>query len=80
MRRRRNTTRKSRAIYRNYLRGKKWKKKRKAVMRRAGYTCRCCGGRATEVHHRTYKRIFREKVSDLEAVCRQCHKHKHKQR
>ena len=43
-------------------------------MKRAGYKCRKCGSRATQVHHETYKRIGRERLSDLTAVCGGCHR------
>ena len=43
--------------------------KRRTIMKRAGYKCRKRGRRATQVHHETYKRIGRERLSDLTAVC-----------
>ena len=51
-----------------------WRELREYVMRRANDTCERCGSRpATEVHHLTYVRVFRELPSDLIAICRQCH-------
>lgn len=49
-----------------------WKRKRSAYMK-AHPDCEECGGRAAQVHHRTYERIPYEPDSDLEAVCRTCH-------
>jgi predicted HNH restriction endonuclease len=33
--------------------------------------------RATQVHHKTYKNIFNEPLSDLLAVCASCHAEMH---
>ncbi len=61
--------------YQEYLRSPEWREKRSRVMRRASYLCEMCGERrATEVHHLTYDRIFREELDDLKAICRECHK------
>ena len=67
----------SRERYRWYLQSDAWKTKRKAVLRAAGYRCRRCGASATEVHHETYKRIYNEQMSDLTALCGNCHKTAH---
>ena len=66
-----------RGLYKIYLESDTWKIKRKAVLKAAGYRCRRCGERATEVHHETYERIFNEKLSDLTALCRTCHQKAH---
>ena len=67
----------ARERYRRYLQSDAWKTKRKAVLQAAGYRCRQCGAPATEVHHETYKRIYNERMSDLTALCRHCHKAAH---
>ena len=65
--------------YSKYLKSKAWDKKRKAVIKRADNRCMVCysNGRLN-VHHRTYERIFKEKLTDLIALCDSCHKLFHK--
>ncbi len=63
--------------YQKYLKSEKWKQKRNTILKKAGYRCRRCGTRATEVHHENYKRIYNEKLSDLTALCRTCHQKAH---
>ena len=58
--------------YSRYRKTKQWQGKRRTIMKRAGNKCRKCKKRhATQVHHETYKRIGRERLSDLTAVCDQ---------
>lgn len=60
--------------YSRYRKTKRWQGKRCPIMKRAGYKCQKCKKRpATQVHHKTYKRIGRERLSDLSAVCGGCH-------
>lgn len=66
-----------RANYHKYLKSDAWQAKRQAILKRAGYKCRQCGARATEVHHETYRRIYNERLSDLTALCRRCHQARH---
>ncbi len=63
--------------YQAYLKSDEWKAKRNEVMRMAGYKCRKCGARATQVHHETYARIYNEKLTDLTALCSDCHRKIH---
>ncbi|MCY3721172.1 MAG: hypothetical protein OXG97_03020 [Candidatus Poribacteria bacterium] len=63
--------------YNRYRKSRRWRTKRRTIMKRAGYKCRKCGRRATQVHHETYRRIGRERLSDLTAVCGCCHKRIH---
>ena len=37
-----------------------------------------CTNEATDVHHRTYERIGKERLDDLQALCGKCHKQQHK--
>ena len=37
-----------------------------------------CTNEATDVHHLTYERIGKERLDDLQALCRKCHKQQHK--
>lgn len=63
--------------YDEYLRSPVWKTTRRHVMERDGYQC-ICGNNATLVHHKTYKNIGREKLSELVSLCHRCHDHVHK--
>ena len=57
-----------------YLKSKAWQKKRLAVLKRDRWACVKCGKRATEVHHLRYaRRIGREPLNWLIAICRTCH-------
>ena len=67
----------ARERYRRYLQSDAWKTKRKAVLQAAGFRCRRCSAPATEVHHETYKRIYNERLSDLTALCGDCHQAAH---
>jgi len=60
--------------YNAYLLTPQWAKKRAAVLARDNYVCQGCRvNRATQAHHLTYKRVGREMLFDLIAVCVQCH-------
>lgn len=64
---------------RRYYRTKGWAARRDAILSRAGGMCEYCQLReAFQVHHRTYERFKKEKMSDLMAVCRTCHQYIHK--
>jgi hypothetical protein len=57
---------------------KAWKAKRLQVMERDKWTCQVCKKNvATDVHHLTYDHIFNEPLSDLMAICRNCHESEH---
>lgn len=55
-----------------YLRSEEWIKFRKTIIG-DGIGCRCCDGRASDVHHMIYRNIVDIKVTDVIPVCRQCH-------
>jgi 5-methylcytosine-specific restriction endonuclease McrA len=63
--------------YKAYLKSPEWKAKRKQVLKRDNYICQECGDRAWQVHHKTYKRIFNERLSDLISLCEDCHREIH---
>jgi hypothetical protein len=64
--------------YHAYLESPEWLERRRAVLLRAGDRCELCRFRqATQVHHLTYERIGDEWLSDLIAVCRDCHELEH---
>ena len=67
----------ARERYRRHLHSDAWKTKRKAVLHAAVFRCRRCGAPTTEVHHETYKRIYNERLSDLTALCGDCHQAVH---
>lgn len=63
--------------YAEYLQSDAWGEKRDRIMQRDRGTCRYCGCGATDVHHKTYDRIFSESDDDLVAICRECHQFVH---
>jgi 5-methylcytosine-specific restriction endonuclease McrA len=64
--------------YAAYLRTAHWRNLRTQVLAGVHDKCELCGSaRATQVHHKTYKRIGRERAEDLMAVCAPCHKAHH---
>lgn len=67
-----------RSLYDNYLGSPQWKSLRRAILARAGNVCERCHIRpATQGHHLTYERLGNETLSDLLAVCRDCHEELH---
>jgi 5-methylcytosine-specific restriction endonuclease McrA len=73
---------KKRPKYKQYMKSRTWKSKRKGALRRALDRCQICytNKETLHVHHRTYSRLGREKASDLIVLCETCHKlfHEHK--
>jgi 5-methylcytosine-specific restriction endonuclease McrA len=66
------------ARYHRYLMSKRWAAKRQKVMARCRWICeRCHHAGATEVHHKTYARVYRERLTDLLGLCRPCHQFVH---
>src|SRR5262245_9683587 len=64
---------KRRTYYRvTYLKSDDWKRKRAVVLKRDNHRCVCCGGRATQVHHKRYARrnIGKEPIEWLVSVCK----------
>ena len=59
-----------------YLSSPEWKSKRHEALRRADYHCQRCPqwGQPLDVHHKSYERLGCELPSDLEVLCRPCHK------
>lgn len=62
-----------------YLRSPHWRARRRIALEKAEWTCQHCGvhSRFLDVHHLTYDRIGQELDSDLEVICRACHKEEH---
>lgn len=64
-----------RCQYRRYMRSPGWQAKRTVALSAAAYRCQRCGSRhRLEVHHRHYRTFKRERPTDLEVVCKTCHK------
>lgn len=60
--------------YDEYLQSESWIKTRTRVMDRAKGRCeRCDIGWAIAVHHKTYERVTKEWLRDLQALCADCH-------
>ena len=67
-----------------YLNTEHWKRTATEARIRAGHRCDRCGVRGgvkvLDVHHLTYKHLWREYPVDLQVLCRDCHKRLHKRR
>jgi 5-methylcytosine-specific restriction endonuclease McrA len=69
--------------YYEYLKSSEWKEKKKKFYSsgyfKKGIFCMCCKAKdkPLEVHHKTYKRLFKERLSDLFSACRECHQNIH---
>jgi hypothetical protein len=60
--------------YSRYLCSPAWRRLRLQVIERAHGWCEHCAELpAEEVHHKTYARLGREHLDDLEALCSACH-------
>jgi hypothetical protein len=81
--------RKEKMKYYDYIRSESWQIKRrifyssnmyKHFLGQGKWNCYCCqkGDIPLDLHHRTYKRLGRERINiDLVPVCRLCHKDIH---
>ncbi len=66
------------AGYLKYLQSPWWKQRRQSRLRQAGWRCQECGvGGLLQVHHLAYDRVWEERDSDLQVLCRPCHEKKH---
>lgn len=70
----------NREWYRNvYLRSLHWRSVRAQKIKETGGKCERCGvGGSLDIHHLSYKNLGHERMSDLQALCRKCHKKRHK--
>lgn len=70
--------------YERYLNSATWKKKKKALQKRyeaknIPWICLYCTSKKNlQVHHRTYRRLKRERMSDLVCICTPCHNKLHR--
>lgn len=64
--------------YAEHIKSAQWRNTRKDILRMRGSACERCGragsARDLDVHHKTYERLGRERASDLEVLCRPCHR------
>lgn len=66
--------------YNVYLASNEWKNIRIKIFERDSNLCQICKIKpAEQVHHTTYKNVFKEKLEDLIAVCTECHEKHHKE-
>jgi hypothetical protein len=65
--------------YEEYRRSSLWKRLRRAALKRDNKVCRRCGGKANQVHHRSYSlEVLRGEVPEqLVSICKGCHHHIH---
>jgi len=63
--------------YSDYLFSDEWQILRQAIILRDKGTCQKCGEHGTDVHHKTYQRLFNECLDDLILLCRDCHRQLH---
>ena len=64
--------------YYKYLKSEKWASiKNKLLIEKHCMCERCYERGAVHVHHKTYKRVFNERLSDLEVLCPRCHMEEH---
>lgn len=60
--------------YATYIQSAAWKAKRKQALLYHGNECKVCKSTLElTVHHKTYTRLGREKMKDLEVLCVGCH-------
>jgi 5-methylcytosine-specific restriction endonuclease McrA len=59
--------------YKDYLKSKHWKITRYRKLKNRSHKCCICHQLANTVHHLSYKRLGRERPSDLRAICSRCH-------
>lgn len=67
--------------YQLYLKTPHWQKLRRKKLKQVNWKCESCKSsieyRQLEVHHLTYIRKGKEKLSDLQVLCSNCHKKAH---
>lgn len=75
----RKINKKDKDKYKKYLLSDKWKLFRQKAIDFYGDNCGRCGNKKNlQVHHKTYRNIFKERLSDVIVLCSSCHKHAHK--
>lgn len=67
------------ADYHAYIRSPEWQavKQRYRASRLPQDCLRCGSSENIELHHRSYRRLGRERLSDIVPLCRDCHRRLH---
>lgn len=72
---------KKRDSYHKYLNSAGWKQFRQEALCFYNNECGVCGSHQyLDVHHKHYKTIFKEQLSDVMILCRGCHQKEHKRK
>jgi len=63
----------------DHLQSEYWHKLKVAKLQQCGSYCEKCGrlSKHLDLHHKTYKRLGFEALSDVVLLCRTCHEHQH---
>jgi 5-methylcytosine-specific restriction endonuclease McrA len=65
--------------YERYIRSEAWYRRRWLRIMAANFECEVCHSpHSLDCHHKTYIRLGYELDTDLEVLCRYCHKQKEK--
>lgn len=70
--------RERRKNYDSYLKSNRWREFKKLIIDKRGEMCEKCGVKATDLHHKTYARLFNELPEDVLLLCRSCHEAIHR--
>lgn len=63
---------------RKYYQSAHWKRTARKRKKIDNYTCQKCGAKSNlHTHHKNYKRLYSEKMSDLVTLCADCHRKLH---
>lgn len=64
------------------MKSAQWRKLSKRLKHLSNNCCVCCGlsSKLLDVHHLTYERFGKERISDLQVLCRTCHEAADKER
>lgn len=64
--------------YKAYIKSKEWAEKRELTLDYYGNQCCYCGNKYDlQCHHRHYRSLYKEKMTDLLILCRKCHANQH---
>ena len=77
-----NNQKKNKAAYKKkyyeYLKSPAWQEIRIEMLTAYPKCQRCDSTYILQVHHKTYKNVFKEEPEDLEVLCKNCHETEHK--